>query len=121
MGWLYLGCNEQGEGGTLQETVLFSFRLASTNQYAAAPVNCWCTKAYCGLANYIYSGSYLFIRKTANGYNIEFINEISKTVLSKALDLPELLSKIEELQKTSQNMEKSLDSKSGIVNLGILK
>lgn len=44
-GQLYLGCNEQGVGGTLQETVLFSFRLASSNHYAAAPVNCWCTKA----------------------------------------------------------------------------
>lgn len=78
-------------------------------------------KAYCGLANYIYSGSYLFIRKTAKGFNIEFINEVSKTVLSKALDLPELFSKIEELQKTSQNMEKSLDSKSGITNIGTIK
>ncbi len=44
-GKLYLGCNEQGIGGELQEKAKFSFRLASSNNYAAAPVDCFCTKA----------------------------------------------------------------------------
>ena len=44
-GKLYLGCNEQGVGGSLQEKAKFSFRLASSNNYAAAPVDCFCTKA----------------------------------------------------------------------------
>lgn len=44
-GKLYLGCNEQGVGGELQAKAKFSFRLASANNYAAAPVNCFCTKA----------------------------------------------------------------------------
>lgn len=44
-GKLYLGCDEQGVGGELQAKVKFSFRLASANNYAAAPVNCFCTKA----------------------------------------------------------------------------
>lgn len=44
-GKLYLGCDEQGVGGELQAKAKFSFRLASANNYAAAPVNCFCTKA----------------------------------------------------------------------------
>lgn len=44
-GQLYLGCNEQGVGGTLQDRALFSFRLSSAGVYAAVPVNCFCTKA----------------------------------------------------------------------------
>lgn len=44
-GQLYLGCDEQGVGGTLQDRALFSFRLSSSGVYAAAPVNCFCTKA----------------------------------------------------------------------------
>lgn len=44
-GKLYLGCNEQGVGGELQAKAKFSFRLASVNNYAAVPVNCFCTKA----------------------------------------------------------------------------
>ena len=45
-GKLYIGCNEQGEGGTLDEKCLFSFRpVSANNKYAAAPVNCFCAKA----------------------------------------------------------------------------
>lgn len=44
-GTLYLGCDEQGLGGTAQENPVFSFRLSSTGTYAAAPVNCFCAKA----------------------------------------------------------------------------
>lgn len=44
-GQLYLGCNEQGVGGTLQEKSLYSFRLASGKQKAGVPVNCFCMKA----------------------------------------------------------------------------
>ena len=44
-GQLYLGCDAQGVGGTLQDKALFSFRLASSNQYAGVPVNCFCAKA----------------------------------------------------------------------------
>ena len=44
-GKLYLGCDEQGVGGELQAKAKFSFRLASADNYAAAPVDCFCTKA----------------------------------------------------------------------------
>lgn len=44
-GQLYIGCNEQGVGGTLQPSAKYSFRLAGDNNYAAAPVNCFCLKA----------------------------------------------------------------------------
>lgn len=44
-GQLYLGCDEQGQGGELQEEVKYSFRPASSTQKAAAPVDCWCLKA----------------------------------------------------------------------------
>lgn len=44
-GELYLGCNEQGVGGEKQEKVKYSFRLASSSQKKAAPVDCWCLKA----------------------------------------------------------------------------
>lgn len=44
-GQLYLGCNEQGVGGTLQSDVKYSFRPGDENSYAAAPVNCFCLKA----------------------------------------------------------------------------
>lgn len=42
---LYIGCSEQGVGGTLQEDGLYSFRDATKTAKAAAPVNCWCLKA----------------------------------------------------------------------------
>lgn len=42
---LFIGCSEQGVGGTLQEDGLYSFRDATQNAKAAAPVNCWCLKA----------------------------------------------------------------------------
>ena len=44
-GSLYLGCDEQGVGGELQDSAKFSFRLASETQKAAAPVDCFCLKA----------------------------------------------------------------------------
>ena len=44
-GELYLGCNEQGVGGELQSTVKYSFRQASGQRKAAAPVDCFCLKA----------------------------------------------------------------------------
>lgn len=44
-GKFYLGCDEQGAGGELQEKAEFSFRPASEGQAAAAPVDCFCAKA----------------------------------------------------------------------------
>ena len=44
-GDLYLGCDEQGVGGELQEEAKYSFRPASGNQKQAAPVDCFCLKA----------------------------------------------------------------------------
>lgn len=44
-GQLYLGCDAQGVGGTLQESGKYSFRKAADGQKAAAPVDCWCFKA----------------------------------------------------------------------------
>ena len=44
-GDLYLGCDEQGVGGTLQETAKYSFRPAGSSNKAAAPVDCFCLKA----------------------------------------------------------------------------
>lgn len=44
-GLLYLGCNAQGVGGTLQDKALYSFRLSTSKQKTAFPVNCFCLKA----------------------------------------------------------------------------
>ena len=44
-GQLYLGCDEQGVGGELQEEAVYSFRPASGSQKQAAPVDCFCLKA----------------------------------------------------------------------------
>ena len=44
-GDLYLGCDEQGVGGELQEEAKYSFRPANGNQKQAAPVDCFCLKA----------------------------------------------------------------------------
>ena len=44
-GDLYLGCDEQGVGGELQEEAVYSFRPASGSQKQAAPVDCFCLKA----------------------------------------------------------------------------
>ena len=44
-GQLYLGCDEQGVGGELQEEAVYSFRPANGNQKKAAPVDCFCLKA----------------------------------------------------------------------------
>ena len=44
-GDLYLGCDEQGVGGELQEEAVYSFRPANGNQKKAAPVDCFCLKA----------------------------------------------------------------------------
>lgn len=44
-GQLYLGCDEQGVGGELQEKTEYSFRPASSAQKQAAPVDCFCLKA----------------------------------------------------------------------------
>lgn len=44
-GQLYLGCDSQGVGGTLQDSPKYSFRKASKNQKAAIPVDCFCLKA----------------------------------------------------------------------------
>lgn len=44
-GQLYLGCNEQGIGGALQEKAKYSFRPAGGGQKQAAPVDCFCLKA----------------------------------------------------------------------------
>ena len=44
-GDLYLGCDEQGVGGELQEEAVYSFRLANGSQKQAAPVDCFCLKA----------------------------------------------------------------------------
>ena len=44
-GQLYLGCDEQGVGGELQEKAVYSFRPASSAQKQAAPVDCFCLKA----------------------------------------------------------------------------
>lgn len=44
-GELYLGCNSQGVGGTLDEGGAYSFRLAGGTQRKAAPVKCFCLKA----------------------------------------------------------------------------
>jgi hypothetical protein len=44
-GQLYLGCNEQGVGGALQEKAKYSFRPAGGGQKQAAPVDCFCLKA----------------------------------------------------------------------------
>ena len=44
-GQLYLGCDEQGVGGELQEKAVYSFRPANDSQKQAAPVDCFCLKA----------------------------------------------------------------------------
>ena len=44
-GDLYLGCDRQGVGGTLQSKAVYSFRPASPAQKQAAPVDCFCFKA----------------------------------------------------------------------------
>lgn len=44
-GDLYLGCDEQGVGGELQEEAKYSFRPASGSRKQAAPVDCFCLKA----------------------------------------------------------------------------
>lgn len=44
-GDLYLGCDEQGVGGTLQETAKYSFRPKGVSNKVAAPVDCFCLKA----------------------------------------------------------------------------
>ena len=44
-GQLYLGCDEQGVGGVLQEKAVYSFRPANGSQKQAAPVDCFCLKA----------------------------------------------------------------------------
>lgn len=44
-GRLYVGCDAQGVGGTLEESGKYSFRKASEDQKQAAPVDCWCFKA----------------------------------------------------------------------------
>lgn len=44
-GSLYLGCDEQGVGGELQEKAKYSFRPASSSHKQAAPVDCFCLKA----------------------------------------------------------------------------
>ena len=44
-GTLYIGCNSQGIGGTLEESGAYSFRLANGTQRKAAPVKCFCLKA----------------------------------------------------------------------------
>lgn len=44
-GQLYLGCDAQGVGGTLQSSAKYSFRKGSGDQKQAAPVDCWCFKA----------------------------------------------------------------------------
>ena len=44
-GDLYLGCDEQGVGGEIQEEAKYSFRQAGTSNKAAAPVDCFCLKA----------------------------------------------------------------------------
>ena len=44
-GDLYLGCDEQGVGGELQEEAKYSFRQEGTSNKAAAPVDCFCLKA----------------------------------------------------------------------------
>ena len=44
-GDLYLGCDEQGVVGELQEEAKYSFRQAGTSNKAAAPVDCFCLKA----------------------------------------------------------------------------
>ena len=44
-GQLYLGCDAQGVGGTLQSTAKYSFRKGGGDQKQAAPVDCWCFKA----------------------------------------------------------------------------
>lgn len=44
-GDLYLGCDEQGVGGELQDEAKYSFRQAGTSNKAAAPVDCFCLKA----------------------------------------------------------------------------
>lgn len=42
---LYLGCDEQGNGGVRQEKSKYSFRGQRGSEKPAAPVNCWCLKA----------------------------------------------------------------------------
>ena len=44
-GQLYLGCDAQGVGGTLQPSAKYSFRKGGGDQKQAAPVDCWCFKA----------------------------------------------------------------------------
>ncbi len=44
-GQLYLGCDEQGVGGVLQEKAVYSFHPANGSQKQAAPVDCFCLKA----------------------------------------------------------------------------
>ncbi len=44
-GQLYVGCNEQGVGGTLQERALYSFRIKEKGHKKSVPVNCFCLKA----------------------------------------------------------------------------
>lgn len=44
-GRLYIGCNEQGIGGQLEESGKYSFKLANEARKQAAPVNCFCLKA----------------------------------------------------------------------------
>lgn len=44
-GDLYLGCDEQGVGGELQEKAEYSFRPSGSAQKQAAPVDCFCLKA----------------------------------------------------------------------------
>lgn len=46
-GQLYVGVNERGEGGTLQDTHKYSFKIKGVGgaELDAAPVDCWCAKA----------------------------------------------------------------------------
>jgi len=44
-GDLYLGCDRQGVGGTLQASGKYSLRPATSDQKQAAPVDCFCLKA----------------------------------------------------------------------------
>jgi hypothetical protein len=44
-GQLYLGCDAQGVGGTLQPAAKYSFRKGGGDQKQATPVDCWCFKA----------------------------------------------------------------------------
>ena len=46
-GQLYVGVNERGEGGTLQSSNKYSFKIKGIGgvEFDAAPVDCWCAKA----------------------------------------------------------------------------